>query len=140
MNTETKPKPPFSGIVYGEIVYWGTLLGCVVSLVGSVLMFVTKKNYLDPAHMLTGIWQGTLVAKIWEGATGALPQGHWYLDHLSTGNGLSEFGLAIGVFTIIPACIAAAILLFKEKAPVFGTMAAIAALITTLSMLGVLSN
>ena len=139
MNTVTKPKPPLSGIVYGEIVYWGTLLGCVVSIAGSVLMFVTTKNYVDPAHMLTGIWQGTAVAKIWEGATGALPNGHWYLDHLFTGNGLSEFGLAIGVFTIIPACIGAAIFLFKEKASVFGVMAAIAAIITTLSMFGLLA-
>jgi len=139
MNTEVRPKPPLSGLVYGEIVYWGTLIGSFVSIIGAVISFVTKRNFVDPGYMLTAIWQGKSVEEIWSGATGALPHGHWYIHHLFTGNGLAEFGLAIGVFTIIPACFCAAICLFKEKEYVFGAMAAIAGIITTLSMFGVLS-
>lgn len=139
MDTEVRPKPPLSGLVYGEIVYWGTLIGSFIAIIGAVVTFVTKKNYVDPAYMLTSIWQGKSVEEIWSGATGALPNGHWYIHHLFTGNGLAEFGLAIGVFTITPACFGAAICLFKEKEYVFGTMATIAGIITTLSMFGVLS-
>jgi len=139
MNTEVRPKPPLSGLVYGEIVYWGTLIGSFVAIVGAVISFVTKRNFVDPGYMLTAIWQGKSVEEIWTGATGALPHGHWYIHNLFTGNGLAEFGLAIGVFTITPACFGAAIFLFKEKEPIFAAMAAIASFITILSMFGVLS-
>lgn len=139
MNTEVRPKPPLSGLVYGEIVYWGTLIGSFVAIIGAVVTFVTKRNFVDPGYMLTAIWQGKSVEEIWTGATGALPHGHWYIHNLFTGNGLAEFGLAIGVFTITPACLGAAIFLFKEKEPIFGTMAAIAGFITILSMIGVFS-
>ncbi len=139
MNTEVRPKPPLSGLVYGEIVYWGTLIGSFVSIIGAVISFVTKRNFVDPGYMLTAIWQGKSVEEIWTGATGALPHGHWYIHNLFTGNGLAEFGLAIGVFTITPACFCAAFFLFKEKEPIFGAMAAIAGFITVLSMFGVFS-
>ena len=138
MNTEkaTAPVVPLAGRVYGEIVYWGTLLGCIVAIIGSVITFVTKNNYLDPTYILTAIWQGEKVEHIWTTAVGGLPHSHWYLEHLFTGNGIAEFGMVMGVFTVIPACLGAAVIFFKEKENVFGIMATFAALFTIASMIG----
>ena len=135
--TEERPKPPLSGFVYGEIIYWGTVFGSIIAIIGSVFTFISKKNYIDPGYLLSAIWQGKKVKEIWEGAVGSLPDGHWYLDHFFTGNGISMSGLAFGVFIVAPALFAAVILLFKEKQYVYSVLALIAGIITTVSMFGV---
>ena len=138
--TQEKPKPPLSALIYGEIVYWGTLAGCVVSLIGTMITFLfPKKNYLDPAYVLTALWQGKTAKEIWIGAVGSEPFGHWYLSCFSCGDALQMFGLAMGVFTIIPACFGAAFALLKEKQLLYAFLAFLAGVITTLSMLGVFS-
>lgn len=130
--------PPLAGRVYGNIVYWGTFASAILVIFGSVMSFVSGRHYVDPAYMLSSIWQQHSVSRIWQEAVGHLPQGHWYLDHLGTGDGITELGLALGVFVVIPAIIGSALVLFKERNIVFGTFALIAALITTISMVGLL--
>jgi Ni,Fe-hydrogenase I cytochrome b subunit len=134
----SRPVAPFSGRIYGEIVYWGTVLGTVVAIIGTIYSFLSKEEYLSTAKSISGIWQQKSVETIWQETVGHLPQGHWYLDHLTEGSGLTELGLAIGVFMVIPAMIASGIVLFKEKQYMFGVLAFIAMLITTVSMLGLL--
>ena len=131
-------KPTLAGKVYGDIVYWGTVVAALLALLGQVVTFVTKANYIDPAYMLSAIWQNHSVEKIWQGATGSLPQGHWYLHHLLTGNGLGEAGIAFGVFVVIPAMIASSFILYRQRSAFFGSLAAIAAVITMASMFGLL--
>jgi hypothetical protein len=130
--------PPLSGRVYGEIVYWGTVIGTLIAIIGTIVSFVSKDSYLPTSKVLTGIWQQKSVEEIWLSAAGELPNGHWYLNHLSQGSGLTEFGLAFGVFCVIPAMIAGSYFLFKENKVVFGVLAILAAIITTVSMLGLL--
>ncbi len=135
-----KPKPPLSALIYGEIVYWGTLAGCIISLIGTFITFVfPKKNVLDPAYVLSSLWAGKTAKEIWIGALGSEPMGHWYLSNLTCGDALQMLGLAIGVFTIIPACFGASLALFKEGQKVYGILAFIAGMITTLSMFGLFS-
>jgi len=136
---EERPQISLAGRVYGEIIYWGTIAGSIISIIGSIVTFVTKKNYIDPAYLLSAIWQGKSVKEIWEGAVGSLPHGHWYLHHIFTGNGLAMAGLAFGVFVVAPAIFGAAIFLFKEKKPVFGVLAIIAGIIIIASIMGLLS-
>lgn len=136
--TEERPKPPFSGFVYGEIIYWGTIFGSIIAIIGSVFTFVSKKNYIDPGYLLSAIWQGQTVPEIWQGAVGSVPNGHWYLDHFFTGNGIAMSGLAFGVFIVGPAIFAASILLYKEKQRLYSVLAIIAGIITLISMFGLL--
>lgn len=130
--------PPFAGRVYGEIVYWGTVLGTIIAIIGTIVSFVTKDKYLPTSEVLTAIWQQKSVVEIWQSITGGLPEGHWYLNYLSEGSGLTEFGLAVGVFFVIPAMFASGIILLKEKATIFGVLALIGGLITTIAMLGLM--
>ncbi|MFC1886152.1 hypothetical protein ACFLZM_03750 [Thermodesulfobacteriota bacterium] len=139
MVTGEKPKPPFAGIVYGEIIYWGVWVGSLIVMIGSILAFLTEANYINPSYCISSIWQGMTSDKIWEGAIGSLPQNFWYLSHLKTGDGLVAFGLSLGVFSVIPALIGAAIVLIKQKEIFFAWLAVIAALIVFVSMAGLIS-
>lgn len=131
-------KPSVAAISYGDVVYWGTLVSALIALVGQILNFITRSFYISPSYTLTAIWQNKTVAEIWEGAVGGLPQGHWYLDHITTGDGLTAFGISVGVFIVIPALIISGLMLFREKKFFFGILAMIAAAITIASMLGLI--
>ena len=54
------------------------------------------------------------------------------------GDALAMFGLAVGVFAVIPAMIFSAIILLKEKERLFGTLALIAAILCVVSCLGLI--
>lgn len=132
-------KPSLASRVYGDIVYWGTVAAAVIVMVGMVFTFTAKANYLEPTYLLSAIWQSKTVPEIWQGCVGALPQGHWYLSHLKTGNGLTESGIALGVFAVIPATLASAWYLFKQRNIFFGTLGVVAAVIIISSMVGLIS-
>ena len=135
MNEE-ESRAPFAGIVYGAIVYWTTIVGSIVVIIGSVLAFITRANFVSPSYWISALWQGKPTAEIWEELAVVPPVGHWYLSHLGTGDGLTSFGISLGVFAITLGMIAAAIILFKERRRFLGLLALIAAVITVISMLG----
>ena len=130
--------PPLAGKVYGDIVYWGTVTATIFTILGSIFSFVAKNDILSPSYVLSSIWQQQSVEQIWMGSVGHLPHGHWYMQHLTTGNGITEFGLAFCVFIVIPAMIGSGLILFRERSHLFASLAMTAALITTISMLGLL--
>ena len=37
MTDDTRPEPTLSALVYGETIYWGTILGSIIAIVGSIL-------------------------------------------------------------------------------------------------------
>ena len=130
--------PPLAGIVYGEIVYWGTILGTIITIVGTVISFVTKANYISPSHMISSIYQEKSVEAIWTSAVGVRPDGHWYFSEMFTGDGFTCFGLSVGVFVVIPAMLGSAIILFRDKNHFYGSLALVASLITFVSMVGLI--
>jgi len=135
MNQQDRPEISKAGIVYGDLVYWTTIVASVIVLLGSIITFVTDANYIDPTYLLASIWEGETVAAIWEGAVGSRPDGHWYMAKLATGNGLTAAGIALGVFSIVPAIIGSGIMLLRDRKPLFAVLAFVAALITIGSML-----
>lgn len=137
MVIEQKVRPPLSGIVYGEIIYWGVWLSSLIVVIGSGIAFLTTANYIDPLYSVSLIWEGMPSEKIWEGAIGAMPHKFWYLLHLKTGDGLAAFGLALGIFSVIPALVSAAIILIIKKERFFAFLALFAAVIVFISMAGI---
>ncbi len=132
-----KPKAPLAALIYGEIVYWGVLAGSVIVIIGSVLAFMGD-NYVSASYWLSSIWKGESIHQIWKGATGALPMGHWYLAHLTTGDGLTAFGLSLGVFAVLPALLFSSAALFKEKDKVYGTLALIGGIVVLIAVIGII--
>lgn len=135
-QTDDAPVVPIAGVVYGDMIYWGTILASVLTLLGEIISFVTRNNYMSPTYLLSSIWQGKSVDQIWQDGAGGMPAGHWYLDQLATGDGLTTAGLALGVFTVIPAIAGSALVLAKQGQWLYALLAVIAGAITTLALLG----
>lgn len=126
---------PYSGIVYGNIIYWGTILGTVVSILGSILTFTTDSNLVNPINEIAAVWQGKSVEEIWLSAGSSVPHHHWYIALFDTGNGLTMAGIAIAVLSVTFGIIGTAIVLLREKNVLFGSFASLSAGITIYAMI-----
>lgn len=137
---ESRPEIPPSGVAYGDTIYWGTIASAVIALIGQIVTFLTPGSTISPAIMLSRIWEGRDVDGIWKGVGIERPGNeHWYLQQITTGEGLTMFGIAVGVFIVIPALLVSAwVLITREERPMFGVLAIIAALITIASFVGVI--
>jgi hypothetical protein len=134
---EKKLRPPLAGLIYGGIVYWGVLAGSLIVIIGSVLAFLGD-NYVPVSYWLSSVWRGESADQIWKGVTGALPMGHWYLSHLTTGDGLSALGISLAVFSVVPALFLSSAVLFKEGDRIYGSLALVCGLIVLAGVLGVI--
>ncbi|MFC1924349.1 hypothetical protein ACFLT3_00865 [Chloroflexota bacterium] len=121
-------------LAYGEPVYWLTIIGSLVVIIGGLIAFLTTSNFIDPGYWISSVWQGLETEEIWEGAGSALPNGHWYLSHIATGDGLQCVGLALALVSITVGLITAAVVLFRKKSRVFGIFALVAAVIITVAI------
>jgi hypothetical protein len=139
-NPEDNPEIPVSGVAYGDTIYWGTILSAVITLIGQVVTFLTPGSAISPSILLSRIWEGRGVDGIWQGVGIARPANeHWYFSQITSGEGLTMFGIAVGVFVVIPALLASAyVLVTREGRPLFASLAVIAALITIASFVGVI--
>jgi hypothetical protein len=139
-NPEESPEIPASGVVYGDTIYWGTIASAIIALIGQVVTFLTAGSAIAPSVLLSRIWEGKGVEGIWQGVGIDRPANeHWYFSQITTGEGLTMFGIALGVFVVIPALLASAyVLVTREGRPLFATLAVIAALITIASFVGVI--
>jgi len=131
-------KAPLAGVIYGGIVYWGVLAGSLIVIIGSVLAFLGD-NFVPASYWLSTVWKGESVEQIWQGATGSLPMGHWYLSHLTTGDGLTALGISVAVFSVVPALFLSSAVLFKERNWIYGSLACIAGVIVMIGVLGLIS-
>ncbi len=136
--TNSRPEIPLSGIIYGEIVYWLTILGSIIATIGATIAMFGADNYLDPSYVFSAIWEGQTTVAIWEGTVGSIPGNHWYLRHVGAGDALAMFGLALGVFSVIPGLIASAVAMFKKNQILFGSLALVAAVLCITSCLGLI--
>lgn len=138
MNTQKKPKPLLAGIIYGTIVYWGVWIGSLIVIIGSMLAFFTKANFISPSYYISSIWGGMTTEQIWKGAIDTSPPNFWYLFHLGTGDGLTTFGIVFGTFSVVLALFGTAIVMLKEKNVFFAFLAIVVGLIVFVSMLGLI--
>jgi|GEM_PF-453454 len=141
-STDDKEKPvkiSLAGIVYGDIIYWTTIAATFLVIAGSMLMFLSGENFIDPAYLIGAVMDERSKDDIWCGAVGNVPNGHWYLSQLSTGNGLTMAGIALGVFSVIPAIVGASFYLLKDRQWDFASLAVVAALVTIIAMGGSLN-
>ena len=132
-----RPKPPLAGIIYGGIVYWGVLVGSLLVTIGSVLAFLGD-NYVPVSYWLSSVWKGESVYHTWENATGSLPMGHWYLNYLMRGDGITAFGISLGVFCVVPALFLSTMVLFKQRQGLYGLLALTCGCIVMVGVLGLL--
>ena len=141
MSTEQAPKMPRAQIVYGGIVYWITILSCIICMIGPVLsVAVPEKNVLNPYKLFNSIFEGKDAETIWHEVGGDFPGGHFYLKNLTFGDGFTQLGLALGCSVALWALIAAAIAYAKEKIYLYTILAIWVAGLVALSMVGIVGT
>lgn len=133
-----KLKAPIAGMVYGQIVYWGVMLGCLIVIIGSIVSFTTRDNFVPISYWLSMVWKGASPSQIWQGITGSLPMGHWYFAHLTTGDGMTAFGISLSVFSVVPALFLSSGVLFKEGDLLYGILTLICGFIVLTGVLGLI--
>jgi hypothetical protein len=138
MMSGDKLKVPFAGLVYGQIVYWGVMLGSLIVMLGSIVAFTTKDNFVPVSYWLSSVWKGESVSQVWQGITGSVPVGHWYFSHLTTGDGMTALGICLAVFSVVPALFLSSAVLFKEGDRLYGTLALVCGVVVLSGVLGLI--
>ena len=93
---QERPKPPISGIIYGEFAFWIAILGMVIGTIGAIWYLAGGAHVMDPKVLLSHMWKGDSAEKIWEVTTGhKIVYGHWYLHKLSFSDGLALLGVGV---------------------------------------------
>ena len=140
MDTIQKPEIPKAQIVYGAIVYWITIISCIICMVGPVISVANpEKNILNPYKLFNAIFQGKDTQTVWQEVGGGFPGGHFYLKNLTHGDGFTQFGLALGCSVALWALIVAAVAYVREKVYLYVILALWVAGMVALSMIGVMA-
>jgi len=141
MSAEETPKMPRANTVYGAIVYWITILSCLICMVGPVISVASpEKNVLNPYKLFNAIFEGKNAQQVWQEVGGEYPGGHFYLKNLTYGDGFTQFGLALGCSVALWALIATAIAYSKERIYLYAVLALWVAGMVALSMVGIVAT
>ncbi len=138
-----RPRMPLSQLAFGEIIYWLCVIAAIVCTIGPVIaMLSVDNNIMNPHYVFASIFGGNTADVVWEEVAGEFPGGHFWLYNLSTGDALTQFGLAVGCASALPALVAVAIVyLFKrkERSYLWALMSLWVAALVAVSLLGVVS-
>jgi len=141
MNDAQQPKMPRVQLVYGEIIYWVTILACLICMIGpAISVAAPDNNVLDPYKVFNAIFEGKTAEEVWQEAGDGVPGGHFYLTHISYGDGLTQFGLALGCSCAIWGLLAAAGAYASEKRWLWVALSLWVVLMVVLSVIGIASG
>jgi hypothetical protein len=138
MSAQETPKMPRAQTVYGAIVYWITIISCLICMVGPVISVASPdKNVLNPYKLFNAIFEGKDAQTVWQEVGGEFPGGHFYFKHFTYGDGFTQFGLALGCSVALWALIAAAFAYASDKIYLYVILAVWVAALVALSMIGI---
>ena len=141
MNAKEAPKMPRAQIVYGGIVYWVTILACIICMIGPVISVASPdNNVLNPYKLFNAIFEGKDAKTVWQEVGGEFPGGHFYLKNLTFGDGFTQFGLALGCSVALWALIAAAIAYAADRIYLYVALSIWVAGLVGLSMVGIVGT
>ena len=131
---------PISGVIYGQTIYWLTLLSSFLVLFGTIVSFIEKDSPIPTKQLLQSVIDGKNVDEIWqELGLSPAPDIVFFLANPSVGESITVIGIAIGVSSVVPATFLSAYFLKKSRNPVFAILAILAGLLTCLAMTGIIS-
>ena len=114
---------PISGVIYGQTIYWLTLLSSFLVLLGTVVSFIEKDSPIPTKQLLQLVIDGKNVDQIWqELGLSPAPDILFFLANPSVGESITMIGIAIGVSSVVPATFLSAYFLKKSRNPVFAIL------------------
>lgn len=123
------------GKIYSDIVYWSTISASLLIIISSSMALLGMTDVIEPVYLFNAIWAGESPADIWFHSLADMPDNDWYLEHLWYGDSLVMLGIAIGVFSVIPACITAGMIFLYNGQKFFGVMGILTGLLVLLPCL-----
>ena len=76
MSAPETPKMPRAQTVYGAIVYWVTIVSCLICMVGPVISVASPdNNVLNPYKLFNAIFQGKDAQTVWQEEEALFPTG-----------------------------------------------------------------
>ena len=137
MPTKRKPPIPVSGVVYGEIIYWGTCISALLVLVGTILSFLETGSLVSVSYLLDAALTGKNVETIWASSSiQKAPTISFYISTWTNGESLTVIGIAAGVLSVIPAIFFSAVYLWRSNNHIFAIVALISGFLTLLAPTG----
>jgi hypothetical protein len=138
MNTDSKVEMPRAQRIYGEIIYFITIVACLICMIGPAISVADPdNNVLDPYRLFNAIFEGKNAEQVWQEAGDGFPGGHFYLTHFTYGDGFTQFGLALGCSCALWGLLAAAAAYASERRWLYVVLALWVATMVFLSMTGV---
>jgi len=139
MNSD-RPIMPRAQRVYGETVYWLTVVCCVICTAGPLLAMISpENNVMNPYFTFAAIFDGHSPAEIWTIAAGHFPGGHFYWRNLFTGDGFTQLGLALGTTSAAWALFVAAGVYAVERIYLYAFFSVFVAIMILFSASGIVS-
>ncbi len=134
-----KIKPPITGIAYGEIAYWLTIVGMIVAITGTAI-YLTGTSLLDAGCTLNLLWKGKSIHEILK-ECGSIEElsGHWYFGYLPKGDAIAMLGIAICSMAAVIGMWVAFGLTIKERDYKYALFALIVVLILTMCVTGIIA-
>ena len=141
MNVEGTPKMPRAQTIYGAIVYWITIIACLICMIGPVISVASpENNVLNPYKLFNAIFEGKDAQTVWKEVGGEFPGGHFYLKHFTYGDGFTQFGLALGCSVALWALIASALAYASDKNYLYVGLSVWVAVMVAASMIGIVAT
>ena len=141
MSAENAPQMPRAQTTYGAIVYWITILSCIICMIGPVISVAyPENNVLNPYKLFNAIFEGKDAQTVWKEVGGEFPGGHFYLKNFSYGDGFTQFGLALGCSVALWALLVSAVAYGREKIYLYVILSIWVSALVALSMIGIVSS
>jgi len=139
-ETDTHPKPPTIGIIYGKIAYWLAFGGVIITIIGSAI-YLTSDGYFNKDTLFEYLWKGSDAYTIWHMSTGVseIPHGYWYLGRLTQGDCLEMLGIAVACIAGVIGMWGVVYGLIRSKERIYIIFSLIVALVLTLSASGIIT-
>lgn len=126
---------PLSQRVYGDFVYRLSIIASLFCAVAPVIAVTSPgRNIINPHYLFSAIWEGMEPSAIWQAVGSGFPGGHFWLNHLTYGDGLAEFGLALGCYSAGVALLATAVTHIMKQPRSFGWALASIAIATLITL------
>ena len=126
-------------MIYGQTIYWLTMMSSFLVLLGTIISFIEKDSPIPSKQLLQAVIDGKDVDQIWEEmGLSPSPDMLFFLANPSVGESITMIGIAIGVSSVVPATFLSAYFLKKSRNPVFAILAVLAGLLTCVAITGII--
>lgn len=141
MDSDKKHNIPVEQILYGDVVYWITILAALICMTGPLISMVfVDQNVLNPHYLFAAIFAGKDIETIWNQVGNGFPGGHFWYDHPTSGDGFTQFGLVLGCSVALWALLAATLAYLKKRIFLYSILALWVATMVALSTVGLMEG